>query len=191
MHSLLADNSDLFSTVQNVVSRLQGAYALGVIELSNPDRLICARLGSPLVIGVGSGENFIASDALALLQVTDRFIYLEDGDVAELTIDGISVVNEHGEQVASEVIQYEHGVDAASKGEYRHFMLKEIYEQPEVVKHTLEGRISQDKLLEQAFGPKASELFDQAKSVQIVACGTSYHAGLVAKYWIEDLAGIT
>ncbi len=190
LHSLLADNSDLFSTVQNVVSRLQGAYALGVIELSNPDRLICARLGSPLVIGVGSGENFIASDALALLQVTDRFIYLEDGDVAELTIDGISVVNEHGEQVASEVIQYEHGVDAASKGEYRHFMLKEIYEQPEVVKHTLEGRISQDKLLEQAFGPKASELFDQAKSVQIVACGTSYHAGLVAKYWIEDLAGI-
>ncbi len=190
LNSLVASGLDLMAAVQAAVAQFEGAYALGVIELSNPERLICARLGSPLVIGVGSGENFIASDALALLQVTDRFIYLEDGDVAELTLDSVSVFNSEGDAVEYPVTKFEHGVDSASKGEYRHYMLKEIYEQPEVVKKTLEGRISQDKLLEQAFGPKAAELFDQTKAVQIVACGTSYHSGLVAKYWIEELAGI-
>ena len=190
LHSLVKSGKDLLSAVQTAVAQFEGAYALGVIELDNPDRLICARLGSPLVIGIGSGENFIASDALALLQVTDRFIYLEDGDVAELTLKDVNIFDVNGNNVEYAITRFEHGVDAASKGEYRHYMLKEIHEQPEVVKNTLEGRISKDRLLEQAFGPKAAELFDQTKSVQIVACGTSYHSGLVAKYWIEELAGI-
>ena len=182
--------SSLHTAVANIIQRLEGAYALGVIEKSDPSQLVTARKGSPLVIGVGIGENFIASDQLALLQVTDRFMFLEDGDVATITAEQITVIDQQGAKVEREVSQFEHGVSAASKGEFKHYMLKEIYEQPEVIRACMQGRISGNKLLEQCFGAQAAAIFDQVKQVQIIACGTSYHAGLIAKYWIEDLVGI-
>ncbi len=182
--------SSLHSAVANIIGQLEGAYALGVIEKSDPSPLVTARKGSPLVIGIGIGENFIASDQLALLQVTDRFMFLEDGDVATLTADSITVTDANGAKAEREVSQFEHGISSADKGEFKHFMLKEIYEQPEVIRACLDGRISGDKLLEQCFGAKAADIFDQVKQVQIIACGTSFHAGLIAKYWIEDLVGI-
>ena len=172
------------------VDRLEGAFALGVIHVDCPDQLLAARKGSPLVIGVGIGEHFIASDQLALLPVTDRFMFLEDGDIACLTPDSVVVENLQGEAVERPVSRFEHGVGSAEKGAFKHFMLKEIYEQPAVMKQVLEGRISAGHLLEQAFGAEAGALFDQVRQVQIVACGTSYHAGMVAKYWIEELVGI-
>ncbi|MBY4676556.1 glutamine--fructose-6-phosphate transaminase (isomerizing) [Marinobacterium arenosum] len=182
---------DLVAAVAAVTGQLEGAFALGVISADQPDQLVAARKGSPLVIGVGlGGENFIASDQLALLQVTDRFMFLAEGDIARLTCDAIQVWNAAGEPVEHPVVQYEHGTSAADKGTFKHYMLKEIYEQPEVVKATLAGRTSNGRLLEQAFGAEAGAIFDQVRQVQIVACGTSYHAGLIAKYWLEELVGI-
>lgn len=186
----LNNGEELLDAVRNSVARLEGAFALGVVEKNHPDRLIAARQGSPLVIGVGIGENFIASDQLALLPVTDRFIFLDEGDFACLTTDDIAIWDANAQPVERDVQQYEHSVSAADKGEFKHYMLKEIYEQPTVVKATMEGRLANGRLLEQAFGAGASEIFDQVKQVQIIACGTSYHAGLVAKYWIEELVGI-
>ena len=180
----------LLAAVRKTVARLDGAFALGVIDTNSPDRLIAARSGSPLVIGVGIDENFIGSDQLALLQVTDRFMFLEEGDFAELTLAGVAVTDLAGNAVKREVTRFEHQVDAADKGEYRHYMLKEIFEQPEVVAATLAGRISKTQVLEQVLGAQAKEILDQVKAVQIIACGTSYHAGLVTQYWIEELAGI-
>ena len=182
--------SSLKAALRAAMARLEGAFALGVIHADCPDQLLAARKGSPLVIGVGIGENFIASDQLALLPVTDRFMFLEDGDIACLTPDSVAVENLQGEPVERPVSRFEHGVGSAEKGAFKHFMLKEIHEQPAVMKQVLEGRISQEHLLEQAFGADAGALFDRVRQVQIVACGTSYHAGLVAKYWIEDLVGI-
>ncbi|MBV1790394.1 glutamine--fructose-6-phosphate transaminase (isomerizing) [Marinobacterium sp. D7] len=176
--------------LRTAMSRLEGAFALGVIQLDHPDRLLAARKGSPLVIGVGIGEHFIASDQLALLPVTDRFMFLEDGDIARLTADRVEVWDAAGQPVERSVSRFEHGAGSAEKGAFKHFMLKEIYEQPAVMKSVLEGRISGDHLLEQAFGNEAAALFDRTRQVQIVACGTSYHAGVVAKYWIESLVGI-
>jgi len=180
----------LLAAVRKTVTRLDGAFALGVIDTNCPDRLIAARSGSPLVIGVGIGENFIGSDQLALLQVTDRFMFLEEGDFAELTLDGVEVTDLQGNPVKRDVTRFEHQVDAADKGEYRHYMLKEIFEQPTVVAATLAGRISKTQVLEQVLGAQAKEILDKVKAVQIIACGTSYHAGLVTQYWIEELAGI-
>lgn len=183
--------TDLRQAVQSVVSKLEGAFALGVLSADNPDQLVAARKGSPLVIGVGlGGENFIASDQLALLQVTDRFMFLDEGDIALITRDDIAIWNTDGEPVEHDIVTYEHGVTAADKGQFKHFMLKEIFEQPAVIEQTLAGRIANGHLLEQAFGAEAAAVFDKVKQVQIVACGTSYHAGMVAKYWIEDLVGI-
>jgi glucosamine--fructose-6-phosphate aminotransferase (isomerizing) len=139
---------------------------------------------------VGIGENFIASDQLALLPVTDRFMFLEDGDLACLTREAIQVWNESGQVVERSVSRYEHSASAAEKGEFKHFMMKEIYEQPSVMADVLEGRLAGDRLLEQCFGAEASELFDNTKQVLILACGTSYHAGMVARYWIEALANL-
>jgi glucosamine--fructose-6-phosphate aminotransferase (isomerizing) len=186
----LRQGSTLLEALRNSLSYLEGAFALGVIHADHPGQLLAARKGSPLVIGVGIGENFIASDQLALLAVTDRFIYLEDGDIALLQAQQIQLFDARGRAVEREVTTFEHGLGNADKGEFRHFMLKEIYEQPQVMQAVLEGRIASGRLLEQAFGSGASEVFDQVKQVQIVACGTSYHAGLVAKYWIEELVGI-
>jgi len=182
--------SEILTAVNTVVAKLEGAFALGVIQMDNPGQMIAARKGSPLVVGVGIGENFIASDQLALLQVTDRFMFLDEGDVARISCDGIEVWDQAGEPAEREVVRYEHSVSSADKGEYKHYMMKEIYEQPTVLAAAMEGRLSNGRLLEQAFGAGASEIFDQVKQVQIIACGTSYHAGMVAKYWIEDLVGI-
>ena len=186
----LKDLSDLTVALKATVKELHGAYGLAVISAKQPDRLVAARSGSPLVIGLGLGENFLASDQLALRQVTDRFMYLEEGDIAEIRRDSVQIWDVDGKAVEREAVQYRDGAEAAEKGEFRHFMLKEIHEQPSVVQRTLEGRLSQNQVLVQAFGPQAAELFAKVRNVQIVACGTSYHAGMVARYWLEELAGI-
>ncbi|MDO7896566.1 glutamine--fructose-6-phosphate transaminase (isomerizing) [Pseudomonas citrulli] len=186
----LKDLPDLTAALKATVKELHGAYGLAVISAKQPDRLVAARSGSPLVIGLGLGENFLASDQLALRQVTDRFMYLEEGDIAEIRRESVQIWNIEGAAVERETVQYRDGAEAADKGEFRHFMLKEIHEQPAVVQRTLEGRMSQTQVLVQAFGPQAAELFAKVRNVQIVACGTSYHAGMVARYWLEELAGI-
>ncbi|MHC8330471.1 glutamine--fructose-6-phosphate transaminase (isomerizing) [Pseudomonas sp. LB3P25] len=186
----LKDLRDLTVALKATVKELHGAYGLAVISAQQPDRLVAARSGSPLVIGLGMGENFLASDQLALRQVTDRFMYLEEGDIAEIRRDSVQIWDVSGQVVERESVQYRDGAEAADKGKFRHFMLKEIHEQPAVVQRTLEGRISQNQVLVQAFGPQAAELFAKVRNVQIVACGTSYHAGMVARYWLEELAGI-
>lgn len=177
----------LIDAVKKTIKKLQGAYGLCVIDRNEPDQIVVARSGSPLVIGVGIGENFVASDPLALGQVTDRFVYLEEGDIAKVGRESYEIW--HGEKkVSRKVTTILSKAADAEKGEYKHFMLKEIHEQPQVIKDTLAGRISKDKVLEEAFGLKAKSLFDKVKNVQIVACGTSYHAGQVAKYWLESVA---
>lgn len=186
----LKDQPDLTVALKATVKQLHGAYGLAVISAKQPDRLVAARSGSPLVIGLGLGENFLASDQLALRQVTDRFMYLEEGDIAEIRRDSVQIWDIDGKAVERETVQYRDSAESAEKGEYRHFMLKEIHEQPSVVQRTLEGRLSQNQVLVQAFGPQAAELFAKVRNVQIVACGTSYHAGMVARYWLEELAGI-
>jgi glucosamine--fructose-6-phosphate aminotransferase (isomerizing) len=190
LHHKLKDTPDLAVALKAAVKELHGAYGLAVISAKQPDRLLAARSGSPLVIGLGLGENFLASDQLALRQVTDRFMYLEEGDIAEIRRESVQVWSVDGLPVERETVQYREGAEAADKGEYRHFMLKEIHEQPKVVQRTLEGRLGQQQVLVQAFGPQAAELFAKVRNVQIVACGTSYHAGMVARYWLEGLAGI-
>jgi glucosamine--fructose-6-phosphate aminotransferase (isomerizing) len=186
----LKELRDLTEALKATVKELHGAYGLAVINAQQPDRLVAARSGSPLVIGLGLGENFLASDQLALRQVTDRFMYLEEGDIAEIRRDSVQIWDVTGQAVERQTVQYSDGAEAADKGEFRHFMLKEIHEQPSVVQRTLEGRLSQNQVLVQAFGPQAAELFAKVRNVQIVACGTSYHAGMVARYWLEELAGI-
>ncbi|MDQ0651595.1 glutamine--fructose-6-phosphate transaminase (isomerizing) [Pseudomonas cedrina] len=186
----LKDHSDLTTALKATVKELHGAYGLAVVSANQPDRVVAARSGSPLVIGLGLGENFLASDQLALRQVTDRFMYLEEGDIADIRRESVAIWDVNGNSVEREAVQYRDGAEAADKGEFRHFMLKEIHEQPSVVQRTLEGRLSQHQVLVNAFGPQAAELFAKVRNVQIVACGTSYHAGMVARYWLEELAGI-
>ncbi|MCG8412972.1 MAG: glutamine--fructose-6-phosphate transaminase (isomerizing) [Pseudomonadales bacterium] len=179
----------LLNAVKETIKKLHGAYGLCVIDNTEPNQIVAARSGSPLVIGVGIGENFIASDALALGQVTDRFIYLEEGDIAQVTLDSVEVW--HGTRKVKRAETTVKGrTNEAEKGAFKHFMLKEIHEQPQVIQDTLDGRISEGKVLEEAFGIKAKAIFDKVKSVQIVACGTSFHAGQVAKYWLESIARI-
>ena len=182
---------DLLAAVRRVLAQLDGAYALGVVSADEPDVIVGARKGSPLVVGVGIGEAFLGSDPLALLQVTDRFIYLEEGDMVRLSAGGhIEVFDASGTLVEREVQTFEHGDGAASKGEYRHFMLKEIHEQPAVIAAALEGRLGERSVLVESFGPDAEELFGRVRQIHIVACGTSYHAGMVARYWLERFAGV-
>ena len=190
LHHKLKDHPDLGDALKAAIPEMHGAYGLAVISTSQPDRLLAARSGSPLVIGLGLGEYFLASDQLALRQVTDRFIYLEEGDIAEIRRNSVQIWDQRGTKVEREQVQYHEGAEAADKGEFRHFMLKEVHEQPAVVQRALEGRLAADHVLVQAFGPQAAELFAKVKNVQIVACGTSYHAGMVARYWLEQLAGI-
>lgn len=186
----LQQGDDLLNAVKNAVKAFEGAYALGVMSPTDSSRLIAARSGSPLVIGVGFGEHFIASDVAALLPVTSRFIFLEEGDIADITKDSLIIYDKNDKVVEREISVSELSVDAVSRGEYRHYMLKEIFEQPAVLQEVLEGRIYKGKVIDTAFGNEAPEIFDQIKQVQIIACGTSYHAGVVAKYWLESLAGI-
>jgi glucosamine--fructose-6-phosphate aminotransferase (isomerizing) len=186
---LLKSEPDLLKAVQAAVKRLVGAYGLAVASPDDAERLIVARSGSPLVIGLGIGENFIASDVFALLPVTQRFIFLEEGDIAEIRRDGVQVFDVAGNRVERPERLSQLSASTTDKGPYAHYMLKEIFEQPAVIAETLEGRIHKGRLLEESFGHKAQELFDQAKGVHIIACGTSYHAGMVAKYWLEE-AGV-
>ena len=184
------DQGNLYDAVKSAIRLLRGAYALAVVHADEPDHLVVCREGSPLVIGVGIGENFIASDQLALLPVTDRFMFLEEGDIADIRRDRVEIHDRDGRIVERPVTRFEHGADSADKGEYRHFMLKEIHEQPRVIKATMEGRLTDTRVLEQALGTSAGKLLENVRHVQIIACGTSYHAGMVARYWIEELAGV-
>lgn len=186
----LQQEHDLLTAVKKATADFEGAYALGVMSPEEPNRLIAARRGSPLVIGVGFGEYFIASDVAALLPVTSRFIFLEEGDIADITKDSLVIYDINNNVAERDISVSELSVDAVNRGEYRHYMLKEIFEQPAVLQDVLEGRIYNGKVLDNAFGNDAAEVFDQIKQVQIIACGTSYHAGVVAKYWLEALAGI-
>lgn len=190
IYDYLEKGDDLLAAVQRTTHDLEGAYALAVLATSHADRLVVARRGSPLVIGLGIGENFVASDVFALLPVTQRFIFLAEGDVAEITREAIRIFDEHGQPVTRPESLSELSADAAEKSGYRHFMLKEIFTQARAVAETLEGRIENGAVLDSAFGMSAAPIFEHVKSVTIVACGTSYHAGLVARYWFEALAGV-
>jgi glucosamine--fructose-6-phosphate aminotransferase (isomerizing) len=180
----------IFEAVRNVVARLHGAYAIVAISAREPGVLAGARLGSPLVVGYGEGENYFGSDVHALIPLTRRFSYLEEGDVAEISLTGVRIVDGNGQPVEREIKISSFNADAAQKGDYAHYMLKEIHEQPQAIADTLEGRISGGKILTQIFGVDAVELLTKTEAVHIIACGTSYHAGLVARYWIEQLAGV-
>jgi glucosamine--fructose-6-phosphate aminotransferase (isomerizing) len=183
----LESGKALFAAVVETAAELKGAYALAAASPEDGDRIVVTREGSPLVIGLGEGENFIASDVTALLSVTRKFIFLEDGDVAEVRRDGVTIYNSSGEEVRREIKESALSNSSVNKGPYAHYMLKEIFEQPGVISETLEGRIHNGRLLEASFGHKTTTLLDRAKHVQIVACGTSYHAGLVARYWLEEI----
>ena len=190
IHHLVAGCGDFRQGVTEALTRLEGAYAIAVQHRDFPDRLIGARQGSPLVVGLGIGENFIASDPQALRPVTDRFIYLEEGELVELTQSEVSIFGGREDSVASRAVTLDSRDDAADKGTFRHFMLKEIYEQPNAIRNTLQGRIGKNSILSQAFGVEAGLLFERTQAVQIVACGTSYYSALVAKYWVEALTGL-
>ncbi|MFT5789203.1 MAG: glucosamine--fructose-6-phosphate aminotransferase (isomerizing) [Shewanella sp.] len=191
VHHELKTHDTLLAAVQVTVKQLEGAYGTVVIDRTDSQRMIVARSGSPLVIGYGLGENFVASDQLALLPVTRSFSFLEEGDVAEVTRREVNIFDVDGNAVEREVKESEVTHDAGDKGEYRHYMLKEIYEQPTAIAHTLEGRIAGGKVLDSAFGENAAEFLKDIKHVQIIACGTSYHAGMAARYWLEDWAGVS
>src|SRR5688572_17089123 len=180
----------LFDSVKETVARLHGAYALVAISAREPGTLCGARLGSPLVVGYGEGENYFGSDVQALIPLTRNFSYLEEGDVAEITLEAVRIVDGDGNAVERAMRVSSYNADAAQKGDYAHYMLKEIHEQPQSVTDTLEGRISGGKILTQIFGVEAESLLSKTDAVHIIACGTSYHAGLVARYWIEQLAGV-
>ena len=187
IHYHLQKTRDLFKAVRATVAELEGAYALAVMSQDEPDRIILAREGCPVVVGVGIGENFVASDVAALLPVTRTFAILEEGDVAEVRRESFRILDHDGNTVQRKVYQSELSADSAEKGMYAHYMLKEIHEQPRAVAQTLEERVAGGKLLEAAFGPAAQAVFAKTEAVRIVACGTSFHAGLVAKYFVEQI----
>ena len=190
LHQALESTDSLLTAVKQTITKLEGAYALGIISLTEPNTLVACRKGSPLVIGIGIGEYFIASDVAALLPVTQRFIFLEDGDVASISIDKLIIYDVNDYIVNRPIKESQLSADSIDKGHYRHYMLKEIYEQPFAISQALEGRFINNRLQESSFGHNASYVFDNIKSVQILACGTSYHAGLVARYWFEKLARV-
>jgi glutamine---fructose-6-phosphate transaminase (isomerizing) len=190
IHHHLQTLGDLFKAVRATVAELEGAYALVVLSEREPDRLILARMGCPVVIGIGTDENFVASDVSALLPVTRRFQFLEEGDIAEVRRDGVRILDAEGRSADRPVRLSELSAAAAEKGPYPHFMLKEIFEQPRAVADTLQERVANGRLLEAAFGHRAAAIFPQVEYVRIVACGTSYHAGVVAQYFIEQICRI-
>ena len=187
---LLDSGLDLFSAVRKAVLRLRGAFAIAVVSATEPGIVVGARKGSPLVLGVGQGEHFLASDIYPLLNETDSFVFLEEGDVVRLAVDGYQLVDANDQPVERPVKQVETKADSVQRGLYPHYMLKEIYEQPQAVAETLEGRLGATSVLPNIFGVGAEALFNKVKQVHIVACGTAYHAGLVASYQLEQLAGI-
>ena len=183
--------SNLLEAVQKTVKQLTGAYGMVVLDREHPEHLVATRSGSPLVIGLGIGENFLASDQLALLSVTRRFIYLEEGDIAEITRRTVDIYDANGQKVEREVHESNLENDAAEKGKFRHFMQKEIYEQPNALINTMEGRILHNNVIVDAIGNGAAEILEKVEHIQIVACGTSYNAGMTARYWFEALAGVS
>jgi glucosamine--fructose-6-phosphate aminotransferase (isomerizing) len=187
IHYNMQKDKDFVVAVKTTVAELEGAYALAVMSLENPDELIIARAGAPAVVGLGIGENFVASDVAALLPVTRNFMFLEEGDIAHVTREKVTVWNIDGEVAERPVKESELTADAAERGSFRHYMQKEIHEQPAAVARTLDGRIADGRVLDAAFGPLANDALDKTRGVHIIACGTSYHAGLVARYWIEEL----
>ncbi|MBL8298375.1 MAG: glutamine--fructose-6-phosphate transaminase (isomerizing) [Rhodanobacteraceae bacterium] len=188
--SLLESGLSLIEAVVSATHRLHGAYAIAVLSLAHSDRIVGARRGSPLVVGIGLGEHFLGSDVQALLRVTNRFVYLDEGDIVEISRDGYRVMDAQGKPVNRAERETDLTADAVERGEYRHYMLKEIHEQPEAVARTLEGRIAEARILPNVFGVDAEAVLRNVRHVHIVACGTSYHAGMVAKYWIEGLANL-
>jgi len=187
MASMLDQGMDLLVAVRETAKRLVGAYALAVMSPDDSERLVVARAGSPLVVGVSDSGNYVASDVFALLPVTRRFLFLDEGDVAEVRRSGVTVYDSDQNEVERPLRESSLTASNAEKGPYRHYMLKEIFEQPAVIAETLEGRIHQGRLLEESFGHEAKALLDRVRSVQIIACGTSYHAGSVARYWLEEI----
>jgi len=190
IHRYLDQGKDLLAAVQSTVADLEGAFALGVISKDEPGRLIAARRGSPLVIGIADDEMLIASDVAALISETKRFVFLEDGDVADITHDRLTIYDHDNNVVERSVQTSKVTLDATAKGDFEHYMLKEIFEQPRAIADTLEGRIGSNRVLEEAFGSSAGDMFAAVRGVHIIACGTSYHAGMVGRYWLESLAGI-
>ncbi|MGL6336389.1 glutamine--fructose-6-phosphate transaminase (isomerizing) [Aeromonas jandaei] len=191
VHHELKTADSLLAAMQKAVKQLRGAYGTVVMDSRDDSRVVVARSGSPLVIGRGIGENFIASDQLALLPVTRRFIFLEEGDVAEVTRRDVRIFDVSGNPVEREEKESDISHDAGDKGEYRHYMLKEIHEQPKAITNTLEGRLGSDHVVVESFGNGARAIFEKVEHVQIVACGTSYHSGMVARYWFEEIAGVS
>ncbi|MUK68218.1 glutamine--fructose-6-phosphate transaminase (isomerizing) [Aliivibrio fischeri] len=187
----LRSSGSLLEAVQKTATQLEGAYGTVVMDRRDPERLVVARSGSPIVIGCGVGENFLASDQLALLNVTRRFMYLEEGDVAEITRRDIRVFDARGEQVERAITESNAEHDAGDKGQYRHFMQKEVFEQPKALINTMEGRITNDSVVTESIGVNAVEILNKVEHVQIIACGTSYNAGMTARYWFESLAGVS
>lgn len=190
IHYYYSSLNSLKSAVKKTISRLEGAYALGVMCARDPGVLIGARKGSPLVLGLGDDENFIASDQMALRQVTNNFIFMEEGDLVELRTCSYNLIDSSGKNVKRKIVTIADNDEIAEKGNYKHFMLKEIFEQPEMLKATLQGRISDKHVLPEAFGIEATAIFAKVKAIHIIACGTSYHSGLIAKYWLEEWTGI-
>jgi len=190
MHQALENTDDLLKAFKQAIKYLEGAYALGVVAVNDPDTLVVARKGSPLVIGVGIGEHFIASDVSALLPVTQRFMFLEEGDIAKVTRETVEIFDASGKQVERPIKQSSLKSNSVELGDHKHYMHKEIFEQPQSVSDTLEGRITPEQVLVSAFGHQAEAVFDKVQQIQIIACGTSFHAGLVAKYWFEDVIGL-
>lgn len=191
VHSYIQQGKTFLAAVQATVSQLEGAYAIGLMNAAEPHHIIAVRSGSPLVIGLGIGENFIASDHLALLSIAQKFIYLNEGDIVDVYRDKMLIYDIEGNSVQRDIHTSDISYDIIDRGTYRHFMLKEIFEQPISFATTLEGRIGRHHVLEQSFGSTAASIFDRVKHIQIAACGTSYHAGIVAKYWLEEIAGIS
>ncbi len=190
VHDYLKQGHDLLEALRLAVQRFQGAYALLVFDAKDPERIVVTRIASPLVIGLGIGENFVASGVPALLPVTQRFIYLEQGDIAEITREGVKIFDAQGQPVTRAVHETQWSQEAAEKGPYRHFMLKEIFEQPSALADTLYGRVVNKRVVPESLGPRAAELLPKVENIHIVACGTSYHAGSVGRYWLESIAGV-
>ncbi len=190
VHRHVAEGMSLVDAVKAAVARFHGAYAIVVIDAEEPDRVVVARIASPLVVGFGDGENFVASDVQALLPVTRKFRFLEEGDVAEIRRDGVDIFDANGESVERKLHESSLSADAVERGDYAHYMLKEIHEQPRAIADTLSERLAADHVLEATLGPKAATILPAIKQLHIVACGTSYHAGLVARYALEDLARV-
>ena len=187
----MRSTDSLLDAVKKAVKQLTGAYGMVVMDSRHPEHLVAARSGSPLVIGLGIGENFLASDQLALLSVTRRFIFLEEGDIAEITRRTVDIYDTHGNKAKREIHESNLENDAAEKGKFRHFMQKEIYEQPTALINTMEGRINHENVIVDSIGNGAKGILEKVEHIQIVACGTSYNAGMVARYWFESLAGVS